>query len=155
MADKIERRPITSAGRDQLNTKLNVLQSEQLDVAVAIASAKEIGDLSENAEYRAAMERKTQLEVEIAEVTVVLSNVYVVLMDEVLKDYVRFGATVSLQTEDEKIVVYTVVGADESDLERGLISISSPLAKALLGKKNDELVEVNGKHYTIVNIQYL
>ena len=154
------KKPITSTGYAKLKERLKNLINVMLpDVAKAIASAKELGDLSENADYHAAMSQKSQLDAEVDELSQNLLNVYVISMDDVKKDSVRFGATVTLRKDDDSKVTYTIVGEDEANLDNGWIAIASPLAKALLGQKKDVTVELNMPkgtkcEYIIESIQY-
>ncbi len=136
--------PMTPEGHAQLKEELQRLKLQERPAIIkALAEAREHGDLSENAEYHAARERQSFVEGRIAELETVIPLVEVVDVAKLSGDQVKFGARVTIvdeETEEEK--TYRIVGAHEADMKVGSISISSPLAKALIGKKVGDSVEV-------------
>lgn len=137
--------PLTVRGADKLRQELHTLKTvERQKVIAAIAEARSHGDLSENAEYDAAKERQGFLEGRIAEIESKLSNAQII--DPKLLDAdgrCVFGATVELEdTASGDVVTYQIVGDDEADIKEGMISISSPIARALIGKYPGDVAEV-------------
>lgn len=152
--------PMTESGFRQLQDELRHLKHvERHAVIKAIADAREHGDLSENAEYHAAKERQGFIEGRIAELEDKVSRADVIDVKKLSGTQIKFGATVTLIDEDttEKNS-YQIVGGDEADIKKGLLSITSPLARALIGKKVGEVIEVTtpagGKGYSIIQIEY-
>jgi len=154
--------PITKRGAEKLKEELHRLKSvDRPAVIQAIAEARAQGDLSENAEYDAAKDRQGFIEGRIAEVESKLSAAQII--DPASVDAggrVVFGATVELEDENTgERVRYQIVGEDEADLKLGLINISSPIARALIGKEEGDLAEVQApggvRRYEIVSVQYL
>jgi transcription elongation factor GreA len=139
-----ERVPMTPRGYALLEAELKRLKSVERPKNVReIEEARSHGDISENAEFEAAKERQAQLEARIVQVEDRLARAQVIDATGQTPDAVRFGATVLLMdVESGEEVAYTIVGEDESDASNGLISITSPVARALLGKPVDELVRV-------------
>jgi len=132
---------------------------ERPAVIKAIAEAREHGDLSENAEYHAARERQSFVEGRIKEIEAILSRADVIDTSK-LSGAIKFGATVTLVDEDsDEEKTYQIVGEAEADIERGLLNIRSPLARALIGKDAGDSVEVRtpggDKSYEVVSIQYI
>ena len=156
--DKI---PITNIGFEKLEKELKILKSiERPNVIRSIAEAREHGDLSENAEYHAAKEKQSFIEGRIADLENKISRAEVIITKKLKSNKVIFGATVTLgEVGKKKQLVYQIVGTEEADVESGKISISSPLARALLGKKIDDSVEVyspgGSKEYEVENIEFL
>jgi transcription elongation factor GreA len=156
-----KRIPMTLRGFEQLQKEVQHLKNvERPAVIKAIADAREHGDLSENAEYHAAKERQGFIEGRIAELEDKVGRAEIIDVSQVRGDEIKFGATVTLQDEDtDEIARYQIVGSDESDIRRHLLSITSPLARALIGKKKGDNVEVttpNGsKAYHIQQVQYI
>ena len=156
--DKI---PITNIGFEKLEEELKILKSiERPNVIKAIAEAREHGDLSENAEYHAAKEKQSFIEGRIADLENKISRAEIIITKKLKSNKVIFGATVTLgEVGKKKQIVYQIVGTEEADVESGKISISSPLARALLGKKVDDSVEVyspgGSKEYEVENIEFL
>lgn len=156
----MEKIPMTMRGYKLLHDELqNLKQVERPSVINAIADARQHGDLSENAEYHAAKERQAFIEGRIAELEEKLSRAEVIDVTKISGDEVKFGATVTLIDEDtEEQHTYQIVGGDESDIRKGLLSITSPLGRALIGKRVEESVEVitpNGsKEYAIQKVLY-
>jgi transcription elongation factor GreA len=154
--------PITLKGAERLRELLIKLKSEDRPKIIeAIAEARSHGDLSENAEYHAAKEQQGFIESRIASLESALSVAQVIDVTTIdVDDKVVFGATVKLvNLESKKEVVYQIVGEEEADIELGLISISSPIAKALIGKEIDNVVEVHAPagimEYEILEISYI
>lgn len=135
---------MTAEGLARLEDELRQLKSEERPAIIrAIAEARAHGDLSENAEYHAARERQSFIEGRIAELESIIPSVEVIDTSRFSGDQVRFGATVTIiDEESEEQKTYRIVGAYEADMKQGSISLSSPLAKALLGKKVGDSVEV-------------
>ena len=154
--------PITKRGAEKLKAELHRLKTvERPSVIQAIAEARAQGDLSENAEYEAAKDRQGFIEGRILEVESKLSAAQII--DPTTVDAggrIVFGATVDL--EDEKTgdsVTYQIVGEDEADLKQGLINISSPIARALIGKEEGDTAEVQApsgpRRYEVVAVRYV
>jgi transcription elongation factor GreA len=154
--------PLTVHGAELLRTELHRLKTiERPNVIAAIAEARSHGDLSENAEYDAAKERQGFIEGRIAEVEAKLSTAQII--DPTLLDAdgrCVFGATVDLEDLDAgSRVVYQIVGDDEADIKQGKISVSSPIARALIGKYAGDVVEVQApggvREYEIIDVRYI
>jgi transcription elongation factor GreA len=151
---------MTRRGYEGIQARLRVLKVEDRRKIVSeIQAARELGDLAENAEYHAAKERQGQLEARIRELEDKLARAEVIDTSEQKADRVRFGATVVLEdfgTGQE--TTYTIVGEDEADVAQGLISINSPVARALIGKEVEDEVTVRvpagTKEYEIRQIRY-
>lgn len=139
-----ERVPMTPQGHRRLEEKLKQLKTrDRYDVAREIETARAHGDISENAEFEAAKERQAHIEGQIRLLEDRLARAQVIDTMGQSADTVRFGATVLLMDADSgEQVRYTIVGEDESDAADGLISVTSPVARALLGKRVDEVVNV-------------
>jgi len=155
--DKI---PMTAAGYSVLETELKQRQQvERPRIIQAIADARSHGDLSENAEYHAAKELQSHNEGRIAELEDKLARAEVIDVSKLSGDTVKFGATVTLIDEDtDKKAVWQIVGEPEADAKNGKISIASPLARALVGKKKGANVEVvtpgGAKAYEVVKVEW-
>ncbi len=136
--------PITLAGKNKLEAELNQLvKVEREELKVAIAEARELGDLKENAEYHAAKEKQGIVEGRIAQLQGVLARSRVVDISKIKSTKVVFGATVSLLDVNKNInITYKIVGEDESDIRDNKISYNSPLGKALIGKEEGDTVIV-------------
>ncbi|MBT4879857.1 MAG: transcription elongation factor GreA [Alphaproteobacteria bacterium] len=152
--------PMTQNGFNKIQEELKHLRSvERPEVIQAISSARELGDLSENAEYHAARERQGFIEGRIAELEDKTARAEVIDISKLSGDTVKFGAKVTLTDEDtDQESAYQIVGTDESDISLGLLSITSPLARALIGKSVGNSIEVttpNGSRaYEINEIRY-
>ncbi len=152
--------PMTAPGLQALEEELRMLKSqERPSIIRAIAEARSHGDLSENAEYHAARERQSFVEGRIAELEEITSSAEVIDPASLSGDTVKFGANVSLVDEDtEKEFTYQIVGMYEADIKQSRLSITSPLAKALISKKVGDSVSVpapgGDKTYEILNIRY-
>lgn len=140
----MERVPMTMAGYKRLEEELQRLKAEERPrIIAAISEARAHGDLSENAEYHAAKEQQGLNEARVAELEDKIGRAEVIDTSKLSGDTIKFGATVSLEDEDTgDKVKYTIVGDLEGDLRNGKISISSPIARALIGKTKGEAVEV-------------
>ena len=155
--DKI---PMTRGGADALERELNELKSKERPAIIRqIAEAREHGDLSENAEYHAAREKQGFIEGRIKELESILSRAEVIDPSK-FSGSIKFGATVDLIDEDtEEERSYQIVGEPEADIERGLLNIRSPLARALIGKDEGDSVDVTTpggvRSYEIVRVRYL
>ena len=154
--------PITKRGAEKLKAELHQLKTvERPAVIAAIAEARAQGDLSENAEYDAAKDRQGFVEGRIAEVEGKLAAAQIIDPAEVdAGGKVVFGSTVELEEESSgDSVTYQIVGEDEADLKLGLINVSSPIARALIGKEEGDVAEVQApggvKRYEIVSVSYL
>jgi transcription elongation factor GreA len=154
--------PLTKRGADQLRDELQRLKSvERPAVINSIAEARAQGDLSENAEYDAAKEKQGFIEGRIAEIESKLAGAQIIDPSQVDADgRVVFGATVELEDLDSGATVnYQIVGDDEADLEHGLISISSPIARALIGKSEGDVASVQApsgvREYEIIAVRYV
>lgn len=156
----MEKIPMTRAGFTALDDELKVLKSvERPAVIRAISEAREHGDLSENAEYHAAREKQSFIEGRIKELEALVSLAEVIDPSK-LSGAIKFGATVTIVDEDsDEEKTYQIVGEAEADIERGLLNIRSPLARALIGKDEGDSVEVKTpggqKSYEILTIRYV
>ena len=156
----MEKIPLTRAGYSALNDELKQLKSvERPAVIQAIAEAREHGDLSENAEYHAAREKQSFIEGRVKELEGVLGLAEVIDTSK-LSGPIKFGATVTLVDEDtDEERTYQIVGEPEADIEAGKLNITSPLARALIGKEEGDSVEVRtpggDKSYEILSVTYV
>ncbi|MDR3537580.1 MAG: transcription elongation factor GreA [Acetobacteraceae bacterium] len=153
--------PMTAPGLLRLEQELRQLKAEERPSIIrAIAEARAHGDLSENAEYHAARERQSFVEGRIAELEEVISAAEVIDPSSLVGDHVKFGAHIRLVDEEsEKESAYQIVGVYEADIKQGLLSISSPLAKALIGKKVGDTASVpapgGDRSYEILSIKFV
>ncbi|HLD08512.1 MAG TPA: transcription elongation factor GreA [Methylophilaceae bacterium] len=154
--------PVTVRGAELLKTELQRLRSvDRPSVIQAISEARAQGDLSENADYDAAKERQSFIEGRIAEIEAKISNMQII--DPATLDAEGrcvFGATVEMEdVEGGSVITYQIVGDDESDIKGGKISVSSPIARALIGKSAGDIAEVMApggmRSYEILDVQYL
>lgn len=157
----MEKIPMTAGGLKQLEIELRQLKDVERNAVIrAIAEAREHGDLSENAEYHAARERQSFIEGRIKELEAIISHAEVIDPTKLSGDIVRFGATIILADEDtDEESTYQIVGQHESSIEKGKLSVGSPLARGLIGKSLGERVEVKtpggSKSYEIVKVDYI
>jgi len=158
----MKRMPLTLKGAERLRNELRRLKSEERPrIIQAIAEARSHGDLSENAEYHAAREQQSFIEGRIKDIEAQLANAEIIDVSRLpATDKVVFGATIDLEDqEDGTSVVYQIVGDAEADIKNGLISVSSPIARALVGRSQGDIVEVvapNGtRSYEIVSVRYI
>jgi len=154
--------PLTVNGVEQLRLELHRLKTvERPSVITAIAEARAQGDLSENAEYEAAKERQSFIEGRIVELEAKLSNAQIInpaLLDA--DGRCVFGATIDLEDMGSgEVVTYQIVGEDEADIKEGKISISSPIARALIGKYAGDIAEVHApggvREYEVLDVKYV
>ena len=154
--------PITIEGADALRDELKHLKNiERPRITKAIAEARAHGDLKENAEYHAAKEEQGLSEARIRDIEAKLSNAQIIDVTEMpASDKVIFGATVvlyDLETEDE--TRYRIVGEDEADITKGMLSVASPIARAIIGKRESDEVEVQTpggrKEFEILEVHYV
>jgi transcription elongation factor GreA len=154
--------PMTVLGEEKLREELQRLKSvERPRIINAIAEARAHGDLKENAEYHAAREQQSFTEGRIQEIEGKLSNVQIIDVTKLPNNgKVIFGATVNLiHSDDEKEVTYTIVGEDEADIKVAKISVTSPIARAMIGKEVGDTIEVQTPEgvaaYEIVDVAYV
>jgi transcription elongation factor GreA len=156
----MEKLPMTRAGHAALESELKTLKSEERPAVIkAIAEARELGDLKENAEYHSAREKQGFIEGRIKELEAVLSLVEVIDPTK-LSGPIKFGATVTLVDEDtDEEKTWQIVGEHEANIEKGLLNIKSPIARALIGKEEGDSVEVRtpggDKSYEVLKIAYI
>ncbi len=161
-SDTFEKMPMTILGKEMLDIELKrLMHEERPSVIKAIEEARAHGDISENAEYEAAKERQGMIEARIADIQGKIASSEVVNVAEIKADRIVFGATVTLvdlESEALSKVTYQIVGSDESDVKLGKISIASPLARALIGKKSGDIVIVHSpkgeKEYEVLSFKY-
>ena len=152
--------PITINGEKKLRSELdNLTNIERPKIIEAIATAREHGDLKENAEYHAAREQQGFVEGRIKDIKLKLSNAEIVDPKKISSDKVVFSAKVELYDfEKESDITYTIVGDDEADIKFGLISINSPIARSMIGKKEGDVVSAETpsgeKEFEILKILY-
>ena len=155
-----DRQPMTLAGKSKLEAELkNLLQNERPAVIKAIEEARSHGDLSENADYDAAKDRQGMIEGRIADVQSKLANAEVVDTSSLQSEKIIFGAVVELQDmESDEKVEYQIVGEDESDVKQGKISVFSPIARSLIGKRKGDIIEFRSpkgeKEFEVLNFQF-
>ena len=156
----MEKIPMTAAGYARLEEELKRLKTEDRPAVIrAIAEARAHGDLSENAEYHAAKERQGFIESRVIELEDKLRRAQVIDPKMLKGDKVKFGATVKVVDADtDQETCYQIVGPDEADIKNGLLSISAPLARALIGRGEGDTVEVNtpggGKSYEVLSVEF-
>jgi len=156
----MQKYPMTTVGHAALETELKQLKTvERPEIIQAISVAREHGDLSENAEYHAAKEKQGFIEGRIQELESKLSLSQVIDVSKLDSDTVTFGATVTIVNEDtDEESTYQIVGEDEANIKDGKISITAPIARALISKEVGDVIEVNApggsKGYEIIGIAY-
>ena len=156
-----DKSPMTPRGKKLLEEELkNLLSVERPNVIKAIEEARDHGDLSENAEYDAAKEKQALVEGRINELQAKLATAEVVNPADLNEDRVVFGATVSLENCDTgEEVKYQIVGVDEADVKAGLISVMSPMSRAMIGKREGDAITVNtpsgDNEFEIAKIEYI
>jgi len=157
----LQKFPMTAPGLQRLEEELRHLKSSERPAIIrAIAEARSHGDLSENAEYHAARERQSFIEGRIAELEEIVSAAEIIDPSSLSGEHVKFGAHVWLVDEEtEKEATYQIVGVHEADIKLGRLSISSPLAKALIGKTVGDTVAVpapgGDRTYEILGVKFL
>ena len=153
--------PMTANGYDNLQKELKkLLNEERPNIIEAIAEARSHGDLSENAEYQYAKEQQSLIEGKIADLESAVSRAEVIDVKSLEGDDIKFGATVEIEDDDTgESVTYQIVGEYESDIKNNKLSVNSPLAKGLINKVIDDVVEINSpkgqKSYTIKSVKYV
>ena len=153
--------PMTANGYDNLQKELKkLLNEERPNIIEAIAEARSHGDLSENAEYQYAKEQQSLIEGKIADLESAVSRAEVIDVKSLEGDDIKFGATVEIEDDDTgESVTYQIVGEYESDIKNNKLSVNSPLAKGLINKTIDDVVEINSpkgqKSYTIKSVKYI
>jgi len=153
--------PMTEDGFQNLQLELKKLVNEERpNIIAAISEARSHGDLSENAEYQYAKEQQSLIEGKIVDLESIIGRVEVIDVKSITSDEIRFGATVEILDDDNKSKSkYQIVGDYESDIENKKLSISSPLAKGLIGKSVEDVVEINSpkglKTYTVISVKYI
>jgi len=158
MTDKV---PMTTGGYKRMEEELKQLRSvERPAIIKAIAEAREHGDLSENAEYHAAREKQSFTEGRILDLEDKVGRSEVIDVSKLSGDTVMFGATVTVVDEEtDEESTYQIVGEEEADIKRGLVSVTAPIARALIGKKKGNSVEVHTpkglKTYEILKIAFI
>jgi transcription elongation factor GreA len=157
----MEKVPMTAEGYHALDEELKRLKTiERPAVIAAIGEARLHGDLSENAEYHAAKDRQGWIEGQIAEIEDKMARAQVIDVSKLSGSQVKFGATVSVIDEDtEEPARYQIVGEHEADVRQGRVSITSPIARAMIGKESGETVEVNTPNgvnaYEITKVEWV
>jgi transcription elongation factor GreA len=157
----MERIPMTSTGLKVLEEELNQLKNvERHEIIKAIAEARAHGDLSENAEYHAAKEKQSFIEGRVMELEDMIGRADVIDPSKLSGNTIKFGATVTLVDEDtDEEKKYQIVGDHESDIKKGRISISSPIARALIGKSKGDSVEVaapgGARSYEVLKVAFV
>ncbi|MEP6831376.1 MAG: transcription elongation factor GreA [Rhizomicrobium sp.] len=157
----MEKIPMTASGFKGLEDELNQLKNvDRHEIIKAIAEARAHGDLSENAEYHAAKERQSFIEGRVMELEDQIGRAEVIDISKLGGSSIKFGATVTLVDEDtDEKRKYQIVGDVESDAKRGRISLSSPIARALIGKSKGDSVEVaapgGAKSYEILKVEFV
>ncbi|HJS80353.1 MAG TPA: transcription elongation factor GreA [Vitreimonas sp.] len=157
----MEKIPMTAEGYQALDAELKRLKTEERPAVIqAISEARSHGDLSENAEYHAAKERQAFIETRLAEIEDKIARAQIIDVSKLSGKQVKFGATVQLVDEDTgDKAKYKIVGEDEADVKAGKVSITSPIARAMIGKEEGDVVEVmapgGAKSYEIVKVKYL
>ena len=152
--------PMTANGYDNLQKELKkLLNEERPNIIEAIAEARSHGDLSENAEYQYAKEQQSLIEGKIADLESAVSRAEVIDVKSLEGDDIKFGATVEIEDDDTgESVTYQIVGEYESDIKNNKLSVNSPLARGLINKAIDDVVEINSpkgqKSYTIKSVKY-
>ena len=152
--------PMTANGYDNLQKELKkLLNEDRPNIIEAIAEARSHGDLTENAEYQYAKEQQSLIEGKIADLESAVSRAEVIDVKSLEGDDIKFGATVEIEDDDTgESVTYQIVGEYESDIKNNKLSVNSPLAKGLINKAIDDVVEINSpkgqKSYTIKSVKY-
>tara|TARA_B100000035_G_C21006930_1_gene557732 strand:- start:1038 stop:1511 length:474 start_codon:yes stop_codon:yes gene_type:complete len=153
--------PMTANGYDNLQKELKkLLNEERPNIIEAIAEARSHGDLSENAEYQYAKEQQSLIEGKIADLESAVSRAEVIDVKSLEGGDIKFGATVEIEDDETgESVTYQIVGEYESDIKNNKLSVNSPLAKGLINKVIDDVVEINSpkgqKSYTIKSVKYV
>ena len=153
--------PMTASGYQNLQSELKkLINKDRPNIIEAIAEARSHGDLSENAEYQYAKEQQSLIEGKIVDLESALSRAEIIDVKSLEGDEIKFGATVVIEDNDNgDKVTYQIVGDYESDIKNNKLSVSSPLARGLINKSVDDVVEINSpkgqKSYTINSVKYI
>ena len=153
--------PMTASGYENIQSELKkLLNEDRPNIIAAIAEARSHGDLSENAEYQYAKEQQSLIEGKIADLESAISRVEVIDVKSIASDEIKFGATIEIEDDDNgRVYLYQIVGDYESDIKNKKLSVSSPLARGLINKTVDDVVEINSpkgqKSYTIKSVKYI
>ena len=153
--------PMTASGYENLQIELKkLLNEDRPNIIAAIAEARSHGDLSENAEYQYAKEQQSLIEGKIADLESAISRVEIIDVKSITGDEIKFGATIEIEDSDSgELSKYQIVGEYESDIKNNKLSVSSPLARGLINKSVDDVVEINSpkgtKSYTIISVKYI
>ena len=153
--------PMTALGYENIQAELKkLLNEDRPNIIEAIAEARSHGDLSENAEYQYAKEQQSLIEGKIADLESAISRVEIIDVKSIASEEIKFGATVKIEDDDSgEISSYQIVGDYESDIKNKKLSVSSPLARGLINKSVDDVVEINSpkgqKSYTIKSVKYI
>ena len=156
----MEKHPMTPDGYAKLKEELSRLKNKERPYIIGeIATAREHGDLSENAEYHAAKDRQGMIEARIRILESTIGLAEVIDISDISSDRIQFGASVTvIDEETEEESTYQIVGAEEADVNEGRLSISAPLARALIGKSEGDAIEINApggtRNYEILAIKY-
>jgi len=152
--------PMTSSGFEKIQKELKKLINEDRpNIIAAIAEARSHGDLSENAEYQYAKEQQSLIEGKIIDLESVTSLAEIINVSKLSGKEIKFGATIEIRDEDTNDKsIYQIVGEYESDIENKKLSINSPLARGLIGKTKDDIVEINSpkgiKSYSVLSVKF-
>ena len=153
--------PMTASGYEEIQNELKkLLNEDRPNIIAAIAEARSHGDLSENAEYQYAKEQQSLIEGKIADLENAVSRAEIIDVKNIASEEIKFGATVQIKDDDSgELFHYQIVGDYESDIKNKKLSVSSPLARGLINKNVDDVVEINSpkgqKSYTIKSLKYV
>ena len=153
--------PMTSKGYDKLQSELKKLVNEERpNIIAAISEARSHGDLSENAEYQYAKEQQSLIEGKIADLESTVSRAEVIDVKSIKGNEIKFGATIEIEDDETRNkFLYQIVGEYESNIENKKLSVISPMARGLIGKSVNDVVEINSpkglKTYTIISVKYI
>jgi len=151
--------PISVQGMNKLKDALKHLKEvERPAILAAVQTARELGDLSENADYKTAKDQQRHIDAEIRRIEGIVNNADVIDVDSLTGTAIMFGANVTLEDEDGAVIKYKILSEHESDLSLGVISITSPIARSMVGKsKGDGFVvrtPSGEKEYTVIDVKY-
>ena len=153
--------PMTASGYDNIQNELKkLLNEDRPNIIAAIDEARSHGDLSESAEYQYAKEQQSLIEGKIADLESAVGRAEVIDVKSIASEDIKFGATIEIEDDDSgELYLYQIVGDYESDIKNKKLSVSSPLARGLINKTIDDVVEINSpkgqKSYTIKSIKYV
>ena len=153
--------PMTAKGYENLQAEVQkLLNVDRPNIIAAIAEARGHGDLSENAEYHAAKEQQSLIEGKIVDLESAISRVEIIDVQNIIGDEIKFGATIEIEDDDSgDLSIYQIVGEYESDIKNKKLSVNSPLARGLINKSVNDVVEISSpkgqKSYTIKSVKYV